>query len=192
METLLQKDDKKATLSQIAIGNLTAKPDDKKAQFVMPDKTDIKKKNDKIREEVKPMVTSTIVETQSANDQAFSTATDMAMDNAEIKSSIKEADTSKSKNSSQSSAKKAKDLSSGMELLEMDFLLDVVEETNGKEELDVNMRQLCFNEVLRRESRHEVGSAALKVYATNGPTYGKAIQCQAMLELAERTSQNNK
>jgi hypothetical protein len=85
--------------------------------------------------------------------------------------------------------KKEKDLSSGMELLGLDFLLNVVENTNGgSDEKDVVMRKLNFKELLRRDKLSEADSNALKTYALNkGNLYDKDIQYEAMKKLAERT-----
>jgi hypothetical protein len=88
---------------------------------------------------------------------------------------------------------KNKDLQSGMELLELDFLLSIVENTKGNGQNDVTMRKLNFNEILRREKLSQVKSKVLTVYATNrGNLYGKDIQCEAMLELAGRTKRMNR
>ena len=88
---------------------------------------------------------------------------------------------------------KGKDLHSGMELLELDFLLSVVENTKGGDENDVTMRKLNFNELLRRDQLNEADSSALAVYAINqGNLYGKDIQCETMKELTERTAHKNK
>ncbi len=88
---------------------------------------------------------------------------------------------------------KNKDLQSGMELLELDFLLSIVENTKGNAQNDVTMRKLNFNEVLRREKLTQVKSKALTVYAINrGNLYAKDIQCEAMEELAERTMPMNR
>ena len=64
------------------------------------------------------------------------------------------------------SAQRQANLHTGMELLEMDFLLGVVENTDGSDENDVQMRRLVFNELLRRDnglsgfsSRQNSGSA---------------------------------
>lgn len=91
--------------------------------------------------------------------------------------------------SSDTDERKGKDLHGGMELLEMDFLLGIVEDTKGNDENDVSMRRLNFLELLRREKQDQIDSIALKVYALNvGDLYGKHIQCQAMKELAKRTA----
>jgi len=82
------------------------------------------------------------------------------------------------------------DLNSGMELLELDFLLGIIENTKGDDRNDVTMRKLNFNELLRRNKQDQIDSAVLKVYALNiGNLYGKDIQCEAMKELTKRTRQ---
>jgi hypothetical protein len=86
-------------------------------------------------------------------------------------------------------AEKNKDLHGGMELLELDFLLSIIENTKGKDQNDVTMRKLNFNEVLRREKQNEIDSNALAVYVVNaGNLYGKDIQCEATKELTRRTA----
>lgn len=88
---------------------------------------------------------------------------------------------------------RAEDLHSGMELLEPDFLLGIIENTNSNDKNDVTMRKLTFNEMLRREKQSQIDSSSLKVYAMNqGNLYGKDIQCEAMKELSRRTTQYNK
>jgi len=84
--------------------------------------------------------------------------------------------------------KGGKDMHSGMELLDLEFLLGMVENTEDDDESSVIIRRLCFNELVRSDQRHEISSNTLKVYAkdVNG-LYGKQVQCQAMLELTERT-----
>ncbi len=82
-----------------------------------------------------------------------------------------------------------RDLGSGMEMLEMDFLLGVVENTKGDDKNDVTMRKLVFNELLRREQLDAIDSNALSVYTIDGgKLYGKNIQCEAMKKLTERTT----
>lgn len=95
----------------------------------------------------------------------------------------------KSQNVAAKLMKKQKDLQSGMELLELDFLLSVVEDTKGTDSNNVTMRKLGFDELARRNKLHTVDSNALKVYAknTNG-LYGKTIQCEAIEQLTERTA----
>lgn len=87
------------------------------------------------------------------------------------------------------STEKNKDLQRGMDLLELDFLLSIIENTNGNDQNDVTMRKLNFNEVLRREKQNQIDSNALAMYAVNaGNLYGKDIQCEATKELSKRTA----
>lgn len=84
---------------------------------------------------------------------------------------------------------KDRDLGSGMEMLDMDFLLNVVEHTKGDDKNDVTMRKLVFNELLRREQLEAVDSNSLKIYTIDEDNlYGKEIQCAAMKKLTERTT----
>jgi hypothetical protein len=85
-----------------------------------------------------------------------------------------------------------RDLGSGMEMLEMDFLLSVVENTKGDDKNDVTMRKLVFNELIRREELDAIDSTALKVYTVDEDRlYGKDIQCEAMKKLTERTTRKS-
>ncbi len=94
---------------------------------------------------------------------------------------------------SELAAERGRDLAGGMEMLELDFLLSVVENTRGDDKNDVMMRKLNFNELLRREQLNEIDSNALKVYVVDeGNLYGKDIQCQAMKELTVRTARKGK
>jgi hypothetical protein len=76
-----------------------------------------------------------------------------------------------------------------MELLTSDFLVEVVERTGSVEMRDVTMRNLCFNELVRRGELAALSSDALKTYTldTEG-VFDKSIRCQAMKELAYRTA----
>ncbi len=86
-----------------------------------------------------------------------------------------------------------RNLAGGLEMLEQDFLLSVVENTMGADRNDVMMRKLVFHEMLRREQLDAIDSNALKVYAINeGNLYGKDIQCEAMKKLSERTTRKVK
>jgi len=96
-----------------------------------------------------------------------------------------------SANSTAAEAKpgKERDLAGGMEMLELDFLLGVVEDTRNDDKNDVTMRKLGFNELLRRAKQNQIDSTALTVYAVNqGNLYGRDIQCEAMKELTKRTT----
>jgi hypothetical protein len=106
----------------------------------------------------------------------------------EMSPSAKEG-SSRGKPRSGTAAAKNKDLQSGMELLELDFLLSIVEDTEGNDKNDVIMRKLNFNEILRREKQDHIDSTALAVYTVNeGNLYGKTIQCEATKELVRRTT----
>jgi hypothetical protein len=86
----------------------------------------------------------------------------------------------------------ARNLAGGMDLLEMDFLLGVIENTDGDDKNDVSMRRLSFNEVLRRNQQSDIDSSSLSVYAVDEKElYGKDIQCAAMKELTRRTEQKS-
>jgi hypothetical protein len=82
-----------------------------------------------------------------------------------------------------------RDMHSGMELLELGFLLSVVESVENDDKTEVTMRKLCFGELVRTGQRGEIDSKALKIYVMDADgLYGKEIQCQAMQELSVRTS----
>ena len=85
--------------------------------------------------------------------------------------------------------RKDSDVNSGLELLDIVFVLGVVDSTDSADPNDITMRKIGFNEILRRNSRPRISSKALKVYALDqNKFYGKDIQCQAMQELAQRTA----
>lgn len=84
---------------------------------------------------------------------------------------------------------KARDLQGGMELLELGFLLSVLEDMSSAEVSDVTMRKLSFEEILRRDKLNRVSSKALKIYAKDEHGfYGRQIQCEAMKQLSQRTN----
>jgi hypothetical protein len=86
------------------------------------------------------------------------------------------------------SDEKGRDLHSGMELLELGFLLGVLEDMSSAEVSDVTMRRLSFEEILRRDRLSRVSSKALKTYAKDEQGfYGSQIQCEAMKQLSQRT-----
>jgi hypothetical protein len=88
---------------------------------------------------------------------------------------------------------RGRDLAGGMEILELEFLLSIVESTGGDNKNDVMMRKLNFDELYRREQLNEIDSGSLKVYAKDAKhLYGKDIQCQAMNELTIRTTRKSK
>ncbi len=83
---------------------------------------------------------------------------------------------------------KRRDLTSGMELLARDFLVEIVEQTDTVDRRDIAMQRLSFDELVRRRGLWAVASEALKVYVLDeGNLFGKKICCEAMKELAART-----
>jgi hypothetical protein len=92
--------------------------------------------------------------------------------------------------------RKAADLQSGLELLELPFLTGMVSDIESRQHTDIEMRKIAFMELVRRGQLCGIEGKALKVYAKNsacgGPKggkggFGKAIQCEALKELAART-----
>jgi hypothetical protein len=87
--------------------------------------------------------------------------------------------------------KRGRDLHGGLELLELDFLLDMVENIESSEEHDVQMRKASFHELARTSRLGEVDSNVLRYYCVDeGSLYDKQIQCEAMRELASRTQRS--
>jgi hypothetical protein len=98
-------------------------------------------------------------------------------------------------------ATKKRDLTSGMELLAMEFLVKVVDgvvrppiaafegrQSDAVDQLDIMKHRLCFDELVRRGNLWAVVGPALKVYTVDEyGFYGKKIRCEAMKELATRT-----
>jgi hypothetical protein len=83
------------------------------------------------KEEVNDMVTSTIVEIQSDINANSAVA---AADEMVSAPRIKEASAPKASHAN----RRGRDLSSGMDMMEMDFMLDVVEETAGDLQTEIN------------------------------------------------------
>ncbi len=93
----------------------------------------------------------------------------------------------------ESAGQRQADLTSGMELLELDFLLGVVANTAGDDKNNITMSKLSFNELVRRAELNRVSSGTLKAYAINqGALYDKNIQCEAIRELSRRTADRSK
>jgi hypothetical protein len=93
----------------------------------------------------------------------------------------------------ESAEERGANLTSGMELLELDFLLGIVANTRGNDKNNVMMRKLGFNELVRRAELGRVSSSMLKVYAINQSNlYDKNIQCEAIRELSRRTADKSK
>ncbi len=86
-----------------------------------------------------------------------------------------------------------RDLQSGLELLDLDFMLTIVENIEATDEQDITMRKLSFGELARTQRIHELDSAALKVYAMDEDgAFGKSVQVECFKELADRTASSSK
>lgn len=97
------------------------------------------------------------------------------------------AKTSASQNKS-AAAKNNRDTRSGMELLGVEFILNLAEKTDFDSRDDAVMHNIGLNELIRRDSFDRLDSKALAAYATNdGDFYSRQIQCSAMQILAQRT-----
>ena len=84
-----------------------------------------------------------------------------------------------------------RDLKSGMETLDLNFMLAKVEDTDANNENDIVIRTLNFYELARTDQLDKLDSGALKVYAYDLENqFGKDIQCHAIKELARRTAKN--
>jgi len=107
-----------------------------------------------------------------------------------LRSASKDSSESAESSKGQLAREGGKDLSGGMEILEPEFLLSVVENTKDDDSNDITMRRLTFYELLRRNQINTIDSNSLKVYAVNEHRfYDKTIQCEAIKVLAERTKQ---
>jgi hypothetical protein len=166
-----------------------------KGQKVIPATATIGSKPANLRQteridEVKQMQTNT-VEKPSAADGHYSNSPAAAIEEvAVVEKGPKARQTRRSeKLRNEPSRRRARDLQSGMELLGLDFLLSIVENTDSGEDLDVTMRKLNFNELIRTEQLQAVDSNVLKVYALNEDGfYDKHIQYESIKELTARTS----
>lgn len=80
-------------------------------------------------------------------------------------------------------------MNAGLEILDDDFVVSLVENIESDDHNDVTMRIIGFNELLRRESLDLVNSNAMADYGRDEQClYGKDIQCEAIKELARRTA----
>ena len=87
--------------------------------------------------------------------------------------------------------KRGRDLHGGMEVLDLDFLLDIVENSDGTDEHDMTMRKLGFHELARTGRLSDIDSHALGyVCMDEDGLFDKRMQCEAMQELAARTEQS--
>ena len=78
-----------------------------------------------------------------------------------------------------------------MELLGVEFILNLAEKTDFDTRDDAVMHNIGLNELIRRDSFGQLDSRTLAAYATNdGEFYSRQIQCSAMQILAQRTAGN--
>ncbi|HIJ69939.1 MAG TPA: hypothetical protein HPP87_01095 [Planctomycetes bacterium] len=142
-------------------------------------------------DEVNQMQTNTVVKPRSTDGHYSNNAAAVIEEvSAEEKAGKPRQPRRSEKLRSEPSRRRTRDLQGGMELLGLDFLLSVVENTTGDDELDITMRKLNFNELIRTDQLQAVDSNALKVYALNSDGhYDKHIQCEAIKELSVRTTQ---
>jgi len=89
-------------------------------------------------------------------------------------------------------AKDDRDLHGGMELLGVEFILNLAEKTDFDTRDEAVMHNIGLNELIRRDNFDRLNSKTLAAYATNdGDFYSKQIQCSAMQVLAQRTAGDN-
>jgi len=141
-------------------------------------------------DEVNQMQTNTVVKARTA-DGHYSNSPAAAIEEvpADARASKPRQPRRSEKLQSAPARRRTRDLQSGMELLGLDFLLNIVENTASDDDLDVTMRKLNFNELIRTDQVQAVDSNALKVYAFNADGhYDKHIQCEAIKELSARTT----
>ena len=139
---------------------------------------------------MKTMQTNTAMKPQAGNDHYSNTPPSAIEEVGIAEKSAKGRQTRRSeKVRSEPARRRTRDLQSGMELLNVDFLLSIAENTSSNDEMDVTMRKLNFSELIRTEQLHAVDSNALKVYALNEDGfYDKHMQFEAIKELAARTT----
>jgi len=129
---------------------------------------------------VKEMDTTTITKTQTSSQGRYATIGRSGNKTREDKSAERQARSE--------ARKRGRDLHGGLELLELDFLLDMVENIESAEEHDILMRKFSFHELARTSRLGEIDSAVLRYYCVDEENlYDKQVQCEAMRELSERT-----
>jgi hypothetical protein len=90
-------------------------------------------------------------------------------------------------------APKKRDTKTGLEIVNREFLVEVVERTDAVDNLDISMRSMCFDELVRRNELSALSSEALKVYVLNeSEFFSKTIRREAMTQLAGRTGQKTR
>lgn len=141
--------------------------------------------------EVKEMDTNTVTKDRPANQGRFAERTTTVIGNGRREEKVSKIRETIRNERSDVNRKRGRDITSGMDLLDLDFMLDMAENVEASEPTDIQMRKLIFAEILRSERLHELDSSALKAYAVNeGGLFEKDVQCEAMKELTERTIHN--
>jgi len=142
--------------------------------------------------EVKEMETKTVAKNRSSDQGRFAERTTTVIGNARREEKVsKIRETIRNETRPETNRKRGRDITSGMELLDLDFMLDTVENVEATDPNDILMRKLIFNEIVRTERLHEMDSSAIKAYAVNqGGLFEKELQCEALKELNERTIHN--
>ncbi len=161
---------------------MTAKTNNK-TEVVVPEKMpDAKRitKNER-GQKVKEMETTTITKTQTKQGRYATIG----------RSGNSKGEAAAEKKAHSEAKKRGRDLHGGMELLDLDFLLDIVENTESADEHDMTMRKLSFHELARTGRLSEIDSDGLKYFCMDEDgLYDKRMQCEAMQELVTRTEQS--
>jgi hypothetical protein len=138
-------------------------------------------------EEVKETETSTITSTQSSQGRYATIGRSGGNNRPKEETATRGRSTAKASEA----RRRGRDLHGGMELLSIDFLLDIVENIESTEEAEVSMRMLSLHELMRTSRISEVDSNVLRYYCMDEDSiYDGQIQLEAMKELAERTRQH--
>jgi hypothetical protein len=142
--------------------------------------------------EVNEMDTNTVNKTQMTGRGRYSNTT-IAMPGPAARVGVigKEGEVAAKSAEATPRVKRNRDTQTGMEILDLDFLLSVIENTDATTENDITMRRLGFNELIRTNRVNEIDSASLKVYAMDEHGwFSKDIQCESFKELTNRTLQH--
>lgn len=138
-------------------------------------------------EEVKETETSTITSTQSAQGR-YAT---IGRSGGNNRPKDEKATRGRGAAKASEARRRGRDLHGGMELLSIDFLLDIVENVDSTDEAEVGMRKLGLHELMRTSRISEVDSNVLRYYCMDEDgVFDRQIQFEAMKELAERTRQH--
>ena len=87
--------------------------------------------------------------------------------------------------------KRSRDLHGGMELLGLDFLLDIIENADDSDDYDLTMRKLSFHELVRTDRLSNIDSYTLGcICMDEDGQFDKRMHCEAMQELTRRTEQS--